>query len=251
MKLWLFIFLISTKAYALRIVSTSPAISEMITRLGAEAQIVGRTPYCLDAKNAAKVGTALQLDYEKVISLKPDLVIIQENTPGKTSKDLKALGLKTIVIKIVSLSDLFEGWRVIAKTLNKDESEIIKIQSKIIKTKMPGNILFKLGGAPKQSVLIAGSDSFYADLIQQLGGQYASKSSGWPSLSSEELRSIVDTNTRIVEIATQQDRLWHASDWQRFCSKCKIVNWVDARAAYPGPAMVESIIELFNNQVTP
>ncbi|MBH47188.1 MAG: hypothetical protein CME71_03355 [Halobacteriovorax sp.] len=251
MKFALLLILFSSQALAMRVVSTSPAISEMVSRLGAEKYLVGVTPYCLDGLNASKVGTALQLDFEKVVSLKPDLIILQENSPGKTSAVLSKLGLKTLVVKIVTLDDLFASWKKIASHLKLDSAQIEKLKKEIIPTKTIRRVLFKLGGAPEQSAMIAGVDSFYADLATSLGSIYATKSKGWPNLSAEELITLIDSDTTIIEVATHQDRLWSSAQWKKFCPKCTVLSWVDARAAYPGPSMVSSIVKLYQKHGEP
>tara|TARA_R110000868_G_scaffold117600_15_gene312589 strand:+ start:89613 stop:90371 length:759 start_codon:yes stop_codon:yes gene_type:complete len=245
MKLFLILFLFSTQAFAMRVVSTSPAISEMVSRLGGEKLLIGVTPYCLDGATASKIGTALQLDFEKVISLKPDIVILQENSPGKASRVLKKLGLKILIVKIITLDDLFLAWEKIAATLKLDSDKILKLKKKITPNKNIKRVLFKLGGAPEQSAMVAGKDTFYADLAKSLGSTYAISAGGWPSLSAEELISLLATDTIIIEITTHQDRLWSQTQWNKFCPTCRVLTWVDARAAYPGPAMVESIVKLY------
>jgi iron complex transport system substrate-binding protein len=78
-----------------RIVSTAPSITEMLYALGLGSRVVGDTTFCtypVEARNKPKVGTFLQPDYERILSLRPDLVLVIKNPIGVTQK-LRSLGL--------------------------------------------------------------------------------------------------------------------------------------------------------------
>jgi iron complex transport system substrate-binding protein len=82
-------------APANRIVSTAPSITEMLYALGLGPRVVGDTTFCTypaEARNKPKVGTFLQPDYERILSLRPDLVLVIKNPIGVTQK-LRSLGL--------------------------------------------------------------------------------------------------------------------------------------------------------------
>ena len=81
-----------------RIVSLAPNITETIYALHADSQLVGVSEFCTyppEAKSKANTGSYLSPDYEKIVSLNPDLVLINvENTSNPTYQSLKNLGLK-------------------------------------------------------------------------------------------------------------------------------------------------------------
>ena len=82
-------------APANRIVSTAPSITEMLYALGLGSRVVGDTTFCTypaDARTKPKIGTFLQPDYERILSLRPDLVLVIKNPIGVTQK-LRSLGL--------------------------------------------------------------------------------------------------------------------------------------------------------------
>ncbi len=61
----------------MRIVSLSPHITEIIFRLKADHLLVGRTDFChfpSAASKIDKVGGYLNIDYEKIVALQPDIV---------------------------------------------------------------------------------------------------------------------------------------------------------------------------------
>lgn len=249
MKYFLLLLVFSFNCYGMRVISTSPAISEMVTLLGAESFLVGVTPYCQDGKTAKKIGTALELDYEKVIALKPDLIILQSNTVNKVNLELKKLKLTTAVVKIITLNDLLSAWTTIASLLGKDLAPVKALKEKIKETKLTGKVLFVLGAVHKRSVMVAGSNTFYDDLAREVGLKPAVQTNGWPSYDAEKMRSISQHDVTVFHLASNPERLWSKEQWLEFCPKCKVVFSSDVRLTYPGPVMVEKLLTLMKESL--
>ena len=82
-----------------RIVSLGQTITERIYLLGAQDRLIANTVYCVvpeEAKTKEKVGTLLQFNIEKIISLKPDLVLASNLARSKQLSKLKELGIRVI-----------------------------------------------------------------------------------------------------------------------------------------------------------
>lgn len=81
-----------------RIISLAPNITETIYAIHADSLLAGVSEFCTyppEAKTKANTGSYLSPDYEKIVSLNPDLVLINvENTSNPTYQSLKNLGLK-------------------------------------------------------------------------------------------------------------------------------------------------------------
>jgi iron complex transport system substrate-binding protein len=70
-------------------------LTEILYALGLGSRLVGDTIFCTypqDARSKPKVGTFLQPDYERILALRPDLVLVIKNPAGVTPK-LRSLGL--------------------------------------------------------------------------------------------------------------------------------------------------------------
>ena len=68
----------------MRIVSMTPALTEICYELGLEESLVGVTTYCdypPEAKQKEKIGGFANPDHEKIIALDPDLVLVSP-APG-------------------------------------------------------------------------------------------------------------------------------------------------------------------------
>ena len=85
-----------------RIVSLVPSITEAIYLLGIEDRLVACTTYCVTpeaAKKKEKVGTLVDINVEKVVALKPDLILAMTFTDNKSIEKFRNLGLKVELFK--------------------------------------------------------------------------------------------------------------------------------------------------------
>jgi iron complex transport system substrate-binding protein len=192
-----------------RIVSLSPAITEALYVLGLEDSIVGVTIYCQkppQAQRKEKIGTLMEPDMEKIVSLKPDLVLAMSLTSPKEIQKLKNLGLKVVMFQIPQdfnlLCDFFlQLGRVVGK--EKDSQRLIKeakghvseIARKVASLPKP-KVLIQIGSKP---LFVATKKYFINDYIQFAGGTNIFQDAGLGSVSMEE---VIKKNPDIIIIAT-------------------------------------------------
>jgi iron complex transport system substrate-binding protein len=107
-----------------RIITLAPNLTEIVYELGLEKKLVGNTLYCNypeEAKKIEKVGDMLTFNFEKILTLKPDLIFITiEGNTKETYDKFRELGLKIFV----SNPRNYEG---IKKTVT-DFGKIFKIE---------------------------------------------------------------------------------------------------------------------------
>lgn len=80
-----------------RIVSLGPRLTEAVFLLGEGDHLVGNTLYCNrpePARTRAKVGTILELGIEKILSLRPQLILATRLNPPEQLDKLTRLGLR-------------------------------------------------------------------------------------------------------------------------------------------------------------
>jgi iron complex transport system substrate-binding protein len=105
--------------FANRIVSLSPNITELVFSAGAGSKLVGASRYSDypdQAKTIPEVGDASGLDFERILALKPDLVIAWRS--GNNAADigkLEKLGLTVFAAEAVRLDDIPRLLRVTGK----------------------------------------------------------------------------------------------------------------------------------------
>jgi len=208
LRLFLIITLITVGLYAQkRIIALSPAINEIIFALGAGERVVGNTTFCnfpKEAQSVKKVGGYFSPSLEKILALKPDIVIMQQNN-FKLSLKLQKLGIKTMVTKIDKLESIRKAILKIGVYLDKEKnakSIILDIDNRlkelkgIIKDK---KILMVFGHNTNLSkqIFVAGQNLYFEDIINLSGNKNAfySKRLGQPILNME---NIIATNADIV-----------------------------------------------------
>ncbi|MFC2049040.1 helical backbone metal receptor, partial [Elusimicrobiota bacterium] len=85
-----------------RIISLGPAMTERVFLLGCGDNIVANTTYCkrpAAASSKEKIGSVVAVDLEKIVAMKPDLVVAISLTRDKTIRKMKKLGLRVEVFK--------------------------------------------------------------------------------------------------------------------------------------------------------
>jgi iron complex transport system substrate-binding protein len=93
-----------------RIVSLAPHVTELVYAAGAGSALVGASEfsdYPAAALNLPRVGDAFRLDYERIVSLRPDFVVAWESgTPTASTARLQALGVRVVVLRVQTLEDI-------------------------------------------------------------------------------------------------------------------------------------------------
>ena len=83
---------VTLKEPARRIVSLAPHITELLFAAGAGARVVGTVDYSSypdEAKRIPVIGDSAQLDLEKIVALKPDLIVVWQH--GNAQRQLERL----------------------------------------------------------------------------------------------------------------------------------------------------------------
>ena len=166
-----------------RIVSTAPAITEALYALGLGDRVVGVTTYCHyppEARSKPQIGTYLQPNYEAIVALSPDLVIIEKSLVPFQSK-FASLKLRTVAVGHSSVTEFLDSIRIIARAAGvapKGEQVAGSIRRSLdslaLRTaQLPRRkLMFIVGRNPGElSGLIAvGSASYLNELITAAGG---------------------------------------------------------------------------------
>ena len=121
-----------------RIVVLDPAVVEMVYLLGGEDKLVGiakleRSKIWPEEKTekVASVGTFINPSLEKIIALKPDLVIESFHSSDAIDKSLTSNNIEIIKIQANSIEDIFKNFQKVAKILGKEkEAEKIIAEKK-------------------------------------------------------------------------------------------------------------------------
>lgn len=171
---------ITLKSEPKRIIAMLPSHTETLFAIGAGDKLVAVDKYSNYPKDAtdklAKVGSAFQPDLEKILALKPDLILADESKSSKLVSKLEAAGLTVYGGTGQTYNEVFEKIATLGKITNREANATRLI------TKMRGDL-----NALQQSVLklpkvstyyevdpapySVGPNSFIGTLITKAGGQ--------------------------------------------------------------------------------
>jgi iron complex transport system substrate-binding protein len=98
---------------ARRIVSLAPGLTELIYAVGAESFLVATVEYSdypVAAKSIPRVGDAFRIDMERLLALKPDLVLAwTSGTPVTAIEQIKSLGMRVESLDVKHISEVSES----------------------------------------------------------------------------------------------------------------------------------------------
>ncbi len=184
-----------------KIVSLSPAITEILYFIGAGGRVVGVTRYCdfpEDAKKKERVGGIIDIDMEKILRIQPDIVFATRGNPIEMIKRMKTLGIKVFAIDTgEKIEDIFEAMRKISLLtgdfqkcvgrISELENRVKRIQKKVEGVKVKPKVFLKLGS---EGLWTAGRKTFINDLILKSGCKNIGDfKEGWFEIGIETLIS--------------------------------------------------------------
>ena len=198
-----------------RIIALSPAINEILFALDANKSVVANTDYALypeASKKLPKVGGFFSPSLEKIVALKPTLVIMQKNN-YKLSLKLKRLGVQTKIIKVDKLQSIKDAILEIGAVVKKERrakeiveeinQELHKLQGVVEGKKIL--IVFGQYTDLSRQVFVAGQNLYYDEIINESNNRNAlqSKRKGQPILNME---NIIASNPDIVLLLVRKEK---------------------------------------------
>lgn len=166
----------------LRIVSVSPSVTEMLFALDLEDCVVGVSDRCdwpAEAKNIEHVGGFGTANIEKLLALRPSLVIGTGFQCADAAGVLRKAGIEVLDLKIRNFQEMFEAMRKIAASAGKPgraEEAVGAMQAelKAIAARFEGvelcrrpKVFVEIWGSPITTV---GRTSFIDEVIRRAGG---------------------------------------------------------------------------------
>lgn len=188
---------VTVKSNPQRIISLAPSITEILFALKLADQVIGVTSYCdfpNEAKAKEKVGDTIKPNLERLIALKPDLILISTASQlEKITSQLDQLGIPVFVTNPKSVTEVVVSIRKIgeltgatqqAEALASEmQTRIAAVQRQVTNQVAP-RILYILQLSP---LITAGKNTFINDLIKQAGGHSISgeETADYPQFSRE------------------------------------------------------------------
>jgi iron complex transport system substrate-binding protein len=254
-----------------RIVSTSPSITEILFELGLNNRVIAVTDFCNHPQEACKlpsIGGMTNPNMEKMVSLKPDLIIYQSGSQ-RIASNTKNLGIETLELDLKNIEGIFKSIRKLGTTLNCEEPAgllLLRLKNGIAyyqKRQFPKKEVLLILGESNGSfrdLYAVGPETFLSELLSLSGGNNIIRISQaqYPKISKEY---IIEQSPEIIIEASPNPNLpqkeidLKIKEWNRFPTikavKNKQVYFIGADyLLIPGPRFLE-IVELFSKVIHP
>ena len=242
-----------------RIVSLAPNLTEIVYAIGAGDRLVGDTTYCSyppEAKRVAKVGDTLHPSVERIIILRPQLVLV--STASQLEEFTKQLDehhiaayvtdphdLEGVFRSIQNLGDLF-GERERAAALVQSLRRRASVVEDAVTSTRPVKVFYQLSAQP---LYTAGRDSFVTDLVHRAGGisVTADVPGAWPRYSEESALAAQPEAIILPTGASMSDSnsaLAEALKRSPAAIKGRVYKINDDFLARPGPRLVDGLEQI-------
>jgi ABC-type Fe3+-hydroxamate transport system, periplasmic component len=245
---------------ARRIVSLSPAATEILCAVGAFSQIAACTDFCDYPRNVKTLPTVggfdgKTLSIEKILSFKPDLVYATRGMHDYLVGTLRSYGIRVYVSDASHVSDVLaeigdmgtvtghtaEGLAVQKHIMSVLDAVRVKVQGK----KTP-SVYWEIWNAPYMS---AGKESFMNDLVSQAGGTniFGDMEQAYPLVSEE---TIVTRNPDVIIIPDMEKQtlqsIQQRSGWNTIhaVQNGRVVFINADVTARPGPRIADAVLML-------
>jgi iron complex transport system substrate-binding protein len=166
-----------------RIVSLIPAVTEMLFTIGAGAQVVAVSSfdeYPPQVKALPRVGALLDPDLERILSMRPDLVVVYESQTD-FRRQLERARVPTYVYKHAGLADVFETMHGVGARVGRKEEaaaavtritdHLARIRARVDGRPRPRTLLvFGRDALALRGIYASGALGFLNDMLNAAGG---------------------------------------------------------------------------------
>lgn len=193
-------------ADSVKIVSLNGTLSEIVTRIGMEENIVGvdvTSTYPESLQKKAKVGHNRNISAEGVLALQPDVIIgIAKDVKPELAEQFKSAGVKLLLFEQeYSAEGTKKLIQAVADSLNRPkgaEKMIADLNTDLSKIKKPASkpkVLF-IYARGTGTMMVAGDDSQVEKVIEMAGGQNAV--SGFKDFKPLTAEALVKANPDVI-----------------------------------------------------
>lgn len=236
-------FEVSLSDHPKRIVTLMPALGELAADFAGKEvnRIVGVSEFTDFPETLAKVnrvGSYQKINFEEIVALKPDLVLVTLDGNGKDPiQHLRELGLPVIVVATDSFAKIEESMRLVGAAMGdssagkqmaeKFRDGLKRIQDRAKKRNEGRSVKKILIEVSSEPLIVAGRYSFLNDAIQTVGAKnsYGDLQAAYPRPSLEDVVSRNPDVIVIFGLSIPESQIQKMTeDWKRFPSLHAVQN---------------------------
>lgn len=180
-----------------RVITLAPNLTEIVFAIGAGDRVVGNTSYCdypPEARNVAKVGDTLHPSLERIIALRPQVVLVSTASQLEVfTQQLQSQNIAVFVTDPHDLEGVFKSIEQIGRMLDHEQQAqdlVRKLRDRTnavetaVKQSPPVRVFYQLSAQP---LYTAGRDAFVTDLMRRAGADSVTGHvpGAWPTYSNE------------------------------------------------------------------
>ncbi|MDT9635215.1 cobalamin-binding protein [Pseudomonas marginalis] len=253
MRRWLAILLLAFSAQGLaveRVVSLAPSLSEIVVELGATDLLVGvldggERPAAL--ANVPSVGRYGQLDMERLLSLKPDLILLWPGSVGPAQREqLQRLNIPVYVAEPHSLEQMTTQVQAIAEQLGRADAgrqlaahlrqRLAQLRQRYQRAE-PLRVFYQVWNQPLYTV---GGGQIISDALSVCGARNVFDDLKLPA-PQVSIESVLQRNPEMILVGDQAQReAWKI--WPAMAARVRLVP--DKGLERPSGQMLEALARL-------
>ncbi len=210
----------------LRLISLAPSFTELAFAAGAGHHLVGAVEYSdypLAAQSIPRVGSLNALNYEALLNLKPDVILVwRSGSSAQEIRRLQQLGFQLWIRDSQQLDEIPTLIREIGeltghqKTANQEAQRLqVKLQQlrQQYRHRPPIRVFYQLWDAP---LITVNGDQFISQALDICGAQ--NSFSDLPLLAPQvNYEAVIQQNPQVILLGGQPERQRHwQQKWQRF-----------------------------------
>ncbi|MBN2053290.1 ABC transporter substrate-binding protein [bacterium] len=252
---------------SLRIVSQVPSLTEILYAMGADDLLAGVTDFCLyppAAKDKPSIGGIINPDLERLLALRPDLVLLQDTQRAFVEKYEK-LGLRTLVVKADSVRDVLDSILLIGRAVDREaaarrlhdslQEKLARLRRRTEHLVQP-SVLVVIGHEPGslRELYAAAGGSYHDELLTLAGGRncLASGPMLYAKISKEEIlmRSpqvivVLSAVPSTLDAAREERALWAGLPYLDAVKRNRVHLLGGGYMLVPGPRLTDLAGDLF------
>jgi iron complex transport system substrate-binding protein len=179
------------------VITLAPNLTEIVFAVGAGDRLVGNTSYCdypEQAKSITKVGDTLHPSLERIIALRPQVVLVSTASQLEVfTQQLQSQNIAVFVTDPHDLEGVFRSIEQLGRMMGQEQQATAVVQKlrerttaveQRVKQDPPVRTFYQVSGEP---LYTAGHDAFVTDLMRRAGAASvtADVPGAWPKFSNE------------------------------------------------------------------
>lgn len=237
-----------------RIISLAPSVTEILFAVGLDSRIVGISTaddYPPDkVRSKPRVG-GVQLDVERIVGLRPDLILGIPSLQAAQLRRLIQMGLPVVAVDANSIAETYAQIEMIGRITGRSDSAhgVVRMMqqreagvSAAVRNRQSPRVYIEIWGEP---LIAAGGHTFIDDVVRRGGGtNIFADLRGWPQVSEE---AVIRRGPEVILLTYPgREQVISRRGWQNVpavrSSRIAVVS--PALVSRPGPRIVDGLIQV-------